>query len=817
MSKDTLLRKRYPWDCIVAPGCIISNKNGSLQQTFEFRGPDLDSSTPFQMDLITKRLNNILKRLPGGWALFADAHRIRSMAYPVSKFPDAVSKMIDEERRISIQGGQYFEDKYYLTLSWLPPSDNFSLMKELFIQRATKRRMENYLNHHIQTFKTDTERVFRMLGQNLLHEIRPLTNDETMTYLHTCISEKRHPVAAYDAYKVDYQITDTGLTPGLEPMLGKQHLRVITLLQFPNFSTAGILDILNQLDFEYRWMTRFIPMDKQAALSVIKEFTRKWFNNRQSAWDMIKHVFTQEVSMLQDNDAVKKSLDSDNAAQELAADAVSFGYYTMSIVLMDEDYLNVEKKVRKVEEVINNRGFTCITETYNAVNAWFSSLPGVTDNLRTPILSSLNLAHLLPISAKWAGPESNKTWEGPPLIFAQTNDMTPFRFDLHSEDDVGHSILFGPTGAGKSLFLAMMVAQSRKYPGSQCFFIDKGGSVRALIAGLGGDFYDIGQEGEGAPSFQPLANLDAPNEMEWALDWVLLLLENEKIPITSDVKDIIWKALLSLRESQREFRTMSIFYSHIMDFELQKAIYNYTEHGPYGKLFDANTDSLEYNPVQAFEMEALMETKKGVVEPVLAYLFHRLDAYFSEKNPKKTLFGLDEGWTYLVSESFTKKINQWLRELRKKKVDVIFATQSLAEIDKSPLKAVIIESCKNKIYLPNVEALSSAIKPLYQSFGLNDREIQIIAQASRQKQYYFTSPKGRRLMELGMENCPMGMAYCGASSKEDQGKVLEILRTYGKKEFNKHWLAYKKLPEHLDLYERVFRIADYTTGAHSGK
>ena len=72
-------------------------------------------------------------------------------------------------------------------------------------------------------------------------------------------------------------------------------------------------------------------------------------------------------------------------------------------------------------------------------------------------------------------------------------------------------------------------------------------------------------------------------------------------------------------------------------------------------------------------------------------------------------------------------------------------------------------------------------------------------------------------MELGMENCPMGMAYCGASSKEDQGKVQEILSKYGKKEFNKHWLAYKKLPEHLELYESVFRIADYTTGAHSGK
>lgn len=804
VKKDHLLRERFPWLTIIAPGCVILNKNGSLQQTFAFRGPDLDAVTPMEVDITVKKVNNILRRRRGGWAIFADVQRITSMNYPESTFPDPVSAMIDEERRLYFQQGEHFECRYYLTLQWLPPSDHESKLKDLFIESPIKRRHANYKQHLVE-FQQEVDRVYRMLNE-CLPDIQPLTNDETLTFLHDCVSPKRHPVKAIDANRIDYQITDTPLTPGFHPILGDYHLRTVSILQFPNMSEPGIFDILNRLDFEYRWTTRFIPIDKQDAMKIIKEFTRKWFNNRQSALDIIKSIFTQEISVLQNTDSLKKSRDSDVAAQELAAEAVSFGYYTMTVTVMDRDVNNVEKKVRRIEEIINSRGFTAIVETYNAVDAWFGSLPGISgSNLRTPILSSLNLTHLFPLADKWAGPTWNKRWDGPPLIYAQTNDSSPFRFDLHTNGEVGHALVVGPTGAGKSFILALMAAQSRRYPGSQCFFFDKGGSIRALTAGLGGDFFDLGHEEEGALSFQPLARLDQPNEIEWALEWVLQLCENEGIEVTPSDKNIIWEALLSVQASSVELRRMSTLYTHIMDERLKEVIFNYTEKGPYGKLFDAASDALKYNPFQVFEMEVLMETKESVVEPALSYIFHRLDSYFSEKTPIPTLLFLDEAWTYLKSESFKNKIGQWLRELRKKKVDVVFATQSLDEIEKSSISSVIIDSCQTKIYLPNPEAIQPKQLPLYRSFGLNDREIEIISEAAPQREYFFTSPKGRRLMEFGAEYCPFSLAYIAASSKEDQAAVIDILKTHGKKGFNQEWLRYKNMKEYLEIFKAVER------------
>jgi type IV secretion system protein VirB4 len=82
----------------------------------------------------------------------------------------------------------------------------------------------------------------------------------------------------------------------------------------------------------------------------------------------------------------------------------------------------------------------------NAVEAWLGSIPGNPyANVRQPIVHTLNLAHMMPVSAVWAGPETNRHLEAPPLMMAETRGSTPFRLDLHV-GDVGHTLVVGPTG-----------------------------------------------------------------------------------------------------------------------------------------------------------------------------------------------------------------------------------------------------------------------------------------------------------------------------------------------------------------------------------
>src|ERR1700726_265826 len=83
-----------PWAALVAPGVML-NKEGAFQRPARFRGPDLDSATPAELVATAGRLNNALRRLGSGWAIFVEASRDAAQNYPLSDFPDPVSALVD--------------------------------------------------------------------------------------------------------------------------------------------------------------------------------------------------------------------------------------------------------------------------------------------------------------------------------------------------------------------------------------------------------------------------------------------------------------------------------------------------------------------------------------------------------------------------------------------------------------------------------------------------------------------------------------------------------------------------------------------------
>jgi type IV secretion system protein VirB4 len=515
-SQADRLADFLPWAALVGPG-IVLNKDGSVQRTFLFRGPDLESASEGELVGLCARANNALKRLGSGWALFFEAERAGAQHYPTSNFPDAASWLVDEERRISFEEGhqgKHFESRYYLTLLFMPPPDAQARTEKALLDSGREEEGRDW-RRELGRFREETDRMLDLLS-GFLPEIRALDDAETLTYLHGTVSTKRHPVAVPETpMYLDGVLADTSFTGGLEPMLGAAHLRTLTILGFPNATCPGILDALNHQDFGYRWVTRFIPLDKTEATKVLTRLRRQWFAKRKSVTAILREVMTSESSTLVDSDADNKARDADAALQALGGDHVGFGYFTASVTVWDKDWQQAEDKARAVERIINNIGFTCIRESVNAVEAWLGSLPGhVYANIRQPLVHTLNLAHLMPLSALWAGPERNAHLDGPPLFYAETSGSTPFRFSTHV-GDVGHMLVVGPTGAGKSVLLSLIALQFRRYQGAQVYIFDKGRSARAATLAMGGEHYALGADG--ALSFQPLRNIDDPATRSWAI------------------------------------------------------------------------------------------------------------------------------------------------------------------------------------------------------------------------------------------------------------------------------------------------------------
>src|SRR5229473_1758011 len=799
-NKPHSLADFLPWAALVADG-IVLNKDGSLQRTARFRGPDLDSATPAELIGVTARLNNALRRLGSGWAIFVEASRRSAQDYPASQFLDPISSLVDAERAAQFEEeGAHFESAYYLTFVFLPPAEE-AARAESFLYEG---RVDggNVDPHQIlKGFIDRTDRVLQLV-EGFVPEAAWLSDAETLTYLHSCISTRRHRVRVPEVpMYLDAILVDEPLIGGLEPRLGKAHLRTLTVMGFPSATHPGILDELNRLAFPYRWSTRAIALDKTDATRVLTRIRRQWFSKRKSVMAILKEVMTNESSALLDTDAHNKALDADAALQELGSDLIGQAYVTATVTVWDEDARVADERLRLVEKVIQGRDFTCIAETVNAVEAWLGSLPGhVYANVRQPPVSTLNLAHMMPLSAVWAGPERNEHLDGPPLLFAKTEGATPFRLSLHV-GDVGHTLVVGPTGAGKSVLLALMALQFRRYWRCQVFAFDFGGSIRAAALGMGGDWHDLG----GALSdnalepvaLQPLASIDDPAERAWAAEWVGAILGREGVTVTPEAKEHLWSALTSLASAPIPERTLFGLSVLLQSSALKQALQPYCVGGPWGRLLDAEAEHLGETSVQAFETEGLIGT--GAAPAVLAYLFHRVEGRL---DGSPTLLIVDEGWLALDDPTFGAQLREWLKTLRKKNASVVFATQSLADIETSAIAATIVESCPTRLFLPNERAIEPQITSIYRRFGLNDRQIEILARATPKRDYYCQSRRGNRLFELGLG--AVALAFTAASAKSDQAAIEKIVAEHGRGgAFAAAWLAHRGVEWAADVMSNL--------------
>lgn len=776
-----------PWAGLIAPGVVL-NKDGAFQRSLEFRGPDLDSSTPSELMGVTARLNNALRRFGSNWCLHVEARRASAPGYPDSVWPDAVSWLIDEERRQVFEtAGARFESRYFLTFAWLPPAERQGKLESVLFEGGERPAGGVDYRLHLDSFIERTDQLMALL-ETMMPLARWLSDEETLTYLHDCISDRPHRVAVPSTpFHLDALLPDAALIGGLAPKLGTKHLRVISVRSFVTETEPGLLDALNRLPISYRWVTRFLPLDREEARKELEKIRKRWFSQRVGLGAMLRAALFKDEPVLHDNAATNHAADADAALQELGADAVGAGYATLTITVADEDENAADEAVRQIQQVADGLGFVTQVETVNAIEAWLGSLPGSAyADVRRPILLTPSLAHLLPTSAVWAGPERNAHLGGPPLMLTATDGATPFRLDLHA-GDVGHTMIVGPTGAGKSVLLATLIAQWRRYANAQIYLFDKGRSARAAILGMGGDFFDLGEEG--ALGLQPLERIDDASERAWALDWIAGLIVSANVAVTPELRAELWRALEILGQRPHEDRTLTLYMALVQDASVRAALQPFTHAGPHGRLLDHDSTSLGYGAVQAFEMDDLMRRPQAA-GAVLSALFNVLERRF---DGSPTLLVLDEAWLFLKDAFFAAQVQDWLKTLRKKNVAVVCASQELADVEASPIASTIIEACLTRIFLPNDRAREPRSRAFYERLGLNGRQIALIANATPKRDYYLVARDGCRLFELGLG--PATLAFVGASRPEDHTLMDRVLADVGEQSFAVAWLEARGLRE----------------------
>jgi type IV secretion system protein VirB4 len=319
---------------------------------------------------------------------------------------------------------------------------------------------------------------------------------------------------------------------------------------------------------------------------------------------------------------------------------------------------------------------------------------------------------------------------------------------------------------------------------------------------VGGAVLEPGNEA--APTaFQPLARIDEKAERSWAARFVLNLLAAQRVDETPEIKRDVDQALELTASAPPGQRTLTNLVVNLSTLALKDALRPYTVQGNYGQIFDAEDEDLRGGFWQMFEMGPLMALGQDAIVPALDYLFHRVEERF---DGRPTLMILDEAWLFLGHPIFVRRLQAWLKTLRKKNVYVVFATQEVADAAESPITATIVSACHTKLYLPDDEAQTPALTKAYQNFGLTETEIAILAGAQKKRDYYYRSVKGRRL--FGLDLGPVGLALTAMSSPDDQ-KFLDALAAHvPSAEHAEHILRHRGLSVAADLVAKARRASD---------
>jgi type IV secretion system protein VirB4 len=772
---------------------IIMNKDGSYMASWFYTGKDDNSMTADERDYTNERINGAFRRLGSGWVIHTNAIRLKSDIYPNSRdshFPDPITELIDEERRDFFEAeGNSFETIYTITLTYTPEPVAQNKAESLFYSTEGGKSDADLGDKTLNTFKKairefqdnlsivlDVRRMRTKKGKVGNHEV---TYDEQLSLidLHFHQEEFRDVILPDIGMYMDSYVGRHQFATGVIPKIGNKFISVISIEGFPSATSAGILNQLSELGIEFRWNTRFIPLDAYHANAEITKYTRKW---AQKVKGLVASLSDKPNAKINRNAAVMTA-DAEMAESDASGDHVTFGYYTGNIVLLDADQEFLTDAANAIRKALVSLGFTSARiEDINCVEAWLGTFPANSAmNIRRPLIHSLNLADLSPTSSVYAGeaccPCDKYPENAPPLAMVKTEGSTPFRLNLHVSD-LGHTLIFGATGSGKSTLLAFLTTQMLRYPDMNIACFDKGMSMYAINQAVGGTHYNIGGEDKsGKPSlaFAPLSRIENNADFEWAIEWVELLcelqFEGEEFSLSMEHKLAIREAMETHRHS--EYKTLADFRTQVQNQEVKNALSFYASNAAY----NAETDSLVDGHFEVFEIEELMNFNEKISLPILLYLFRCIERKLSGQ---PSFIIIDEAWMVLGHPSFREKIREWLKVLRKANCAVVLATQSISDAQNSGILDVLVESCPTKIFLPNPKATSPEGGEAYKgSFDLNLAQRNIIADAIPKKQYFITSPKGDRLVDLALGN--IQLAFCTKSSKQDIASLKDFQTQYG--------------------------------------
>lgn len=730
--------------------CIIVNKDMSLMTVYGFRGNDIECFSGDYINGVYEYFNACIKQLGDGWMVSVEAQRFQTKEYPAASFSNVAALLVDREREASYKAdGEHYDSGFYLIFVYKPESETKKKLENMFFKEPEHKTL---MSTEIKNFTEKVQGITGVMSNRLI--IAPLDTQQTYQFLHSTCSMTRHPFLIPDDDSllfIDNVISDQSIEIGKTCRLGNYYIPIVDVYDFPQQSYPGIFNILNKLNIEYRWVTRYFPLNKEEAIHLLTKQQNAKFNEKVNFKQSMAMVTMNAAPKTENPAATVEQSDVEQCIVDVQTDAEGFGYYQSSVMVWDTDLTAARKKMATVIETMQNIGYTARESDFNSFESFLGMNAGNTTGnmVRWPMKSGV-CANLLPLSAVWSGIEHNKhigelTGCDAPLIEVSTNYGTNFHFNIN-EDDVGHTKVIGPTGAGKSFLLNLMAVSALKYPDAQVFIMDYGLSFLTLTLAVGGTYIN---PDENQVCFQPFRDIDKPAEFEWAVDLVQTIVDLAGVKRDQNINLAIESAMQALRLMPKDQRGFTEYCMGLQYYDkdgvniLDVALKPYCIGGRFGHIFDGHETSLKMDFWTMFEMESTMNLGQQALAPMIICIFHFVE---NAMTGRLTFFFMDECWFGLDNPIIAPRMKKYLLTLRKKNVFCIFATQNPAAFATSSIAAEMKQNCPTTVFLADPKAHDN--EEAYSALGLTGEEINLLSLCTKKRDYYYKGTFGTRLFQL---------------------------------------------------------------------
>jgi len=779
--KPSLLSSIIPYHHFTAEGEIRLRGGGTLIGE-HIRGPSLEASSSEDIAAACARFAASLGHFTTGDFIHLIFHRVPAVEYPVRTFESRAAQMIDDERR-----AQFHSQKYLRTLTgcYIANEDESAIsnrLKAMFFASTAHRAIENRelqvrrFYHRVHGWEDAIASTFKP---------RRMSTAEMYRDLVLGINGIDYPATPPPAgVPLHHVLAQQDFIGGSEPRIGQLHLRPVSVISpWPSETTPQTLAALLTNPGEMTLSVRFIcldPVDAARQLALERKHYVRAAIGSPKDWLLNDFNVPRRECINQDNE--QRIAEVDEARAKLAG-GTAYGWCTITAIVRGPDKDEVNSRARQVAKDLATAGYASRIEDANAVEAVKGSWAGQgSSNVRRPLISGDNFAELTMPVEHWEGtPHIDSTFypkRTPVPLICTGTAKEPFFAPSHIRS-VGCQLLIGPTTGGKSTLLGAMVAATTVLPNVRILWLDRDFSSFVLTHALGGRYLELAADG--ASPLCPFQWLDGEYGTTWLYDWCSRLFLRWEIAL--DERQSADLSIALELAKQNGMRTMSEFTLLIQDPRMRGVLQHYCARGQWSHVFDGEPVDDRAATLTTIEMRELDTLGPRAAAPATELIIHGVEVGLGDT---PTVVFADESWRLLSDDISRRWLNQALRTFRKFNASLIMATQSLTEIAHSEVRSLILESCPVKIFLPNSAARGEHVAALYRALGLSERSIEVISDATPQRDYFYSTPLGERLARLDLGG--VARALVASTGANEVKQARDILAEAGPEQFLDAWL-----------------------------